>query len=246
MSYHSECHGRVRLGDLPTAVRDRLAAIPGDWLEYEPTASAVLVRHVEPTESPVLQTVVSELIQILAAVPFDIHERIEGGRFFVHREEAGQLVRLRVEPGGSLHVEWAHPAYAGSARRAWTGRHEIAIESWNHRLNGAVTFDATDPDAALAALEELADGFEGLHPEGDVHVESTGGEARLELRDVNLDVSLLVDRLQELAAPRSLEGRIDVSSFGETAPENHLRVTFDAGDVWVQHPLLWADSPDQG
>lgn len=247
MSYHSECHGRVRLGDLPASVHERLATLPGEWLEYDPAAGAVLVRHVEPTESPVLETVVSELIRILAEVPFDLHDGIDGGRFFVHREEAGQLVRLRVDPGGSLHVEWAHPDYAGSARRPYTGKHEITIESWDHRLNGTINFQAATPDAALAELQRLADDFEGLHPEGDLTTTAADGRgAKLVLRDVNLDAALLVERLLELADARSLDGRLDVSSFGETAPENHLRFTFEAGEVWVQHPLLWADSPDEG
>jgi hypothetical protein len=245
MSYHSECHGRVRLGNLPERVRDRLVSLPGEWLEYDPVSNAIIVSHVEPTESPVLETVASELVQILAEVPFDLHEGIEGGVFFVHREEAGQLVRLRVDGGGALHIQWAHPDYAGSARRPYTGRHEIAIDSWEHRLNGTATFGIAAPATAAERLRDLAAGFEGLYPEGELSVGSKDeGTAELVLRDVNLDAALLVEHLLELAEPRTLDGGIEVSSFGEIPPENHVRLTFDAGEVWVQHPLLWADSPD--
>lgn len=245
MSYHSECHGRVRLGELPARVRERLAGLPGEWLEYDPTSSSIIVRHIEPTESPVLETVASELIQVLAEVPFELHDGIEGGVFFVHREEAGQLVRLRVDSGGALHVQWAHPEYAGSAKRPYSGRQDIAIDSWEQRLNGTASFGTGSPETASKRLLDLADTFEGLYPEGDLTLSETGdGVAELVLRDVNLDAALLVDQLLDLAEARTLDGGIEVTSFGETAPENHLRFTFDAGKVWIQHPLLWTDSPN--
>ncbi len=61
------------------------------------------------------------------------------------------------------------------------------------------------------------------------------------MREVNLDARLLVERLEALAAPRSLNGRIDVSSFGDAAPEHLVRLLFEFGKMWVQHPLLWSE-----
>jgi hypothetical protein len=56
---------------------------------------------------------------------------------------------------------------------------------------------------------------------------------------VNLDGKLLVETLQRLASSRSLEGRLDVGSFRELAPEQLVRILFEKGETWVQHPMLW-------
>jgi len=62
---------------------------------------------------------------------------------------------------------------------------------------------------------------------------------KVSLREVNLDGKLLVETLQGLATPRSLEGRLDVGSFRELAPEQLVRILFEKGETWVQHPMLW-------
>ena len=69
MSIVSRCHGRVDLGELPNEARARLASIPGEWLEYDPESGAVLVRHVQPTDAPVLAATASELVRILDEIP---------------------------------------------------------------------------------------------------------------------------------------------------------------------------------
>lgn len=247
MSIVSRCHGRVYLGELPTDVRARLAAIPGEWLEYDPESSAILVRHVQPTEAPVLAASASELVRILDEVPYDLQTRIPGGDLFVRTEEAEQLVRLRVTTGGALHIRWAHPGYDGALRRPYSDGHEIAIESFEQRLNGSVEFAALDAAAAAQSLQDLADTFEGLYPEGDFRAEGdpSEGSVRVALSEVNLDAVLLIERLRELAEPRSLRGWLDVSSFDDAAPEHLARVTFKKGEIWVQHPLLWSDPSEE-
>jgi hypothetical protein len=241
MSYTGACHGRIDLGALSPGVRDRLARLPGEWLEYDPSLGGVVVRHVQPTESPVLLCTASELVRFLSEIPFDQQVKVPGGDLFVHLEETGQLVRLRVEAGGTLHIHWAHPDYAGAKKRPYDG-HEIAIEAWEHRLNGSASLTAAEAEAAADALQTLADTFEGLYPEGDfcATAEETG-LVRIDMRDVNLDARLLVDRLEALAAPRTLNGRIDVSSFGDAAPDHIVRLVFENGKTWVQHPLLWSE-----
>ena len=172
-------------------------------------------------------------------IPFDSLAGIEGGDLFVHIEETGRLVRLRVEPGGSLHIQWARPGYTGATKRAWSDGHEIVNEPWNHRLNGEVTFGAGDPESAADGLQELADTYEGLHPEGDFVASVEGSRVTVTLREVNLDGKLMVETLQRLASARSLEGRLDVGSFRELAPEQLVRILFEKGETRVQHPMLW-------
>ncbi len=239
MAYQPGCQGRVVVGTLPESVQRGLVAIPGDWLEYDPPSRSIVVRHIEPTDDPVLPAVTVELVRILSVIPFDNLAGIEGGDLFVHIEETGRLVRLRVEPGGSLHIQWARPGYTGATKRAWSDGHEIVNEPWNHRLNGEVTFGTGDPESAAAGLQELADTYEGLHPEGDFVASVEGSRVTVTLREVNLDGKLLVETLQRLASARSLEGRLDVGSFRELAPEQLVRILFEKGETWVQHPMLW-------
>ncbi|MEJ2369707.1 MAG: hypothetical protein P8Y07_02510 [Gemmatimonadales bacterium] len=196
MSIVSRCHGRVALGELPDDVRARLASIPGEWLEYDPESGAVLVRYVQPTEAPVLAATASELVRILDEIPYDLQTRIPGGDLFVRTEESEQLIRLRVTAGGALHIRWAHPGYDGALQRPYSDGHEIAIESFEQRLNGSIELGADDPQAAASELQDLADTFEGLYPEGDFRAEAdaSAGTVRVALSEVNLDDVLLIER----------------------------------------------------
>ncbi len=235
------CHGRILTGGLPPDVGRRLEALTGDWLEFDRDLGAIVVRHVQPTTAPVLPTVVSELVHMLAAIPFERLDDLEGGEFLVHTDEVGRLVRITVAKGGALHVEWAHPDYAGSEKRPYDGR-QIEIEGYEQRLNGAVTFGADDPAAAAARLQGLADTFEGLFPEGDFRAaaDADGRTVRVTIREVNLDARVLVQELTAVAQPRSLSGRIAVSSFQDAVPEHMVRLVFERGEIWVQRPLLWS------
>jgi hypothetical protein len=244
MSHVSECHGRIEVGELPGDLCAKLAALPGQWLEFDPEAGAIVVRHVEPTEAPVLVTTASELVRILNDIPYDLQLGIPGGALFVHTEATGELVRLRVKPGGAISIEWAHPAYEGAARKPYADGHEIAIEPWEQRLNGRIEFISKEAETAAEELQELADTFEGLYPEGDFQATADGSTVRVDMADVNLDVRQLVDRLLLLADPSTLFGRVDVSSFGDALPEHMVRFLFETGEVWVQHPLLWPAPSD--
>jgi hypothetical protein len=119
----------------------------------------------------------------------------------------------------------------------------MAIDPEVQRLDGSVVFRAADPEGAAAAVQDLADTYEGLYPEGDFVATATGGPSvELTMTGVNLDAVRLVDLLLGLAAPRSLTGRFQVSSFGTFLPESQVRFLFEGGKVWVQHPLLWSDT----
>lgn len=247
MFYDQGCFGRVELGSLPAVLSDRLVRIPGEWLEFDPPSCAIVVRHIQPTSTPLLPAIASELVRILSEIPAEHHEEIPGGDFFVHTEdEHGQLVRIRVESGGGVHINWAHPNFRKSLRRPYMGGTEIVIDPEIQRLNGRVTLKAANPEEAAGALQELADTYEGLYPEGDCQAVASpeAGEVILTMGEVNLDAALLVDLLKKVALPRTLSGRFEVSSFGTVLPENQLRFLFEDGKIWVQHPLLWSVAED--
>ena len=246
MFYDQGCFGRVDLGTLPGEVADRLSRVPGEWLEYDPPSGAIVVRHVEPTSAHHLPAIACELVRLFAEIPAELHGEIPGGALFVHtREEHGQLIRLRVEPGGAIHVRWAHPSFKQATRLPYEGGKELVIDPEIQRLNGAVSFEAEDAARAADEIQELGDTFEGLYPEGDCVAEAMdGGRVELTMEDVNLDAALLIDLLGRLAKPGTLSGRFQVSSFGTVIPEHQRRILFEDGEVLVQHPLLWPEAKE--
>jgi hypothetical protein len=244
MFYDQGCVGRVELGPIPEDVAERLASIPGEWLEFDPGSGSVVVRHVEPTSAEHLPAIAFELVRIFSQVPAEFHGEMPGGDLFVHTEdERGQLVRIRVEPGGTIRMQWAHPDFRRALRRPFMGGTELSIDPEVQRLDGKVTFRSDTPENAAVTLQDFADTFEGLYPEGDCVARATGGsEVELSMTEVNLDAARLAKLLQELAKPRSLSGGFEVSAFGTVLPESRLRFVFEEGRLWVQHPLLWAET----
>ncbi len=241
MFYDTGCYGRVMVGGLPAEVAADLAALPGEWLEFDPDEGAIVVRHIQPSAGPSLPTVAGELVRILSEIPAPLHARIQGGDLFVHTERSLQLVRLRVEPGGALHVRWAHPDYARARRQPYVKGAEPLADPRIQRLNGKVRLTAGDAAAAAKAIEATADGYEGLYPEGDCRVAASGGDAvEAELVDLNLDIDLLMETLQRVAKPGTLAGQVEVSSFAGEAPERYARFLFEAGQVFIQRPVLWS------
>lgn len=244
MFYDTGCYGQVQLGPLPETAEQRLGALPGEWLEYDALARAIVVRHIQPTAGPCLPAITGELVRMLSEVPEPARAAIPGGDLFVHTEVLVQLVRLRVEAGGAVRIEWAHPDYARSRRQLWTGGKVEMVEPRVQRLDGEAAFAAADPAAAARELEALADTYEGLYPEGDLTVtaDRAAGRVQMAVHDLNLDALLLVRRLEQLARPGTLTGRVEVSSFAATQPEQQLRFVFDDGKTWVQRPVLWEDA----
>ena len=243
MFYDTGCYGAVMLGELPEEVQERLAALPGDWLEYDAPTGMIVVRHIQPSAGPSLPHIAGELVRILAELPEAAQAEVPGGELFAHTETS-QLVRLKVEAGGALKIEWAHPDYEKARPQPWQGERLEIVEPRVQRLNGRVTFATQDPARAVRELETLADTYEGLYPEGELVVtpDPSRPGVSLEVRDLNLDVLLLVDALRRLAAAGSLAGHIEVSSFATVYPEQHLRFVFRDGAPWVQRPVLWEDA----
>jgi hypothetical protein len=240
MVYDEGCYGEVLLGALPNQVKRRLSSLPGEWLEFDSASGRIVVRHTEPT-SPNLPTITFEVVQMLSAIPGEHQPGITGGDLFVHVEDTGEFVRLHVDPGGALHINWAHPSFARSLKRPYSGGQVSPIDPHVQRLNGRVTFAVDDPVSAARELQTLGDTFEGLYPEGDYRTsgDEATGTVRVDLHDVNLDGQLLVERMQRLAKPRSLTGSVVVSAFGQPQPEHGVRFVFENGEVWVQRPMMW-------
>jgi len=202
-----------------------------------------VVRHVQPSSGPSLPTIAGELVRMLAELPEAAQAAIPGGELFVHTEKS-QLVRLKVEAGGALRIEWAHPDYDKARPQPWRGERLEIVEPRVQRLNGTVRFATSDAARAARELEALADTYEGLYPEGNLVVtpDASRPGVLLEVRDLNLDVLLLVERLRQLAAAGPLAGHLEVSSFATVYPEQHLRFVFKDGAPWVQRPVLWEDA----
>ena len=240
MFYDTGCYGRVEVGELPADVQARLAALPGEWLEYDGDTDAIVVRHIQPTSAPSLPTIASELVRTISEIPGAHHAAIRGGDLYVHTEPSQQLVRLRVEPGGALHVRWAHPDYATAQKRPYERGATALVDPRVQRLNGRVRLAAADPVTTGRELEAVAETYEGLYPEGECHVTTdASGAVDLDLVDVNLDAELLVALLQRLARPGSLTGRLAISSFVGEAPERYARIVFEGGTAFIQRPVLW-------
>ena len=239
------CHGEVALGPLPGDVEERLTHLPGEWLEFELETRRVVVRHAQPSTGPDLPVIVGELVQMLAEIPSEHHETIVGGDFFVHTYDTGQFVRLHVERGGVLRLQWARPDFARATRREYQGAADVTIDPPVQRLDGRVTFVADDADAAVARLQDLHDTFEGLYPAGELeaHFDTSMGRVELNLAALNLDAAALIETLHALARPATLDGRFRVTAFGrDVRPEEDLRVVFEKGRTFVQHPVLWPES----
>jgi hypothetical protein len=244
MFYGEGCHGRVQVGSLPGDVAARLTALPGEWLEFDAGAGAIVVRHIQPTAAPSLPTIAAELVRMLGEIPLEFHGPIAGGDLHVHTEDSPHLVRVRVDGGGGVRIDWAHPDYAASRRRPYDAE-AIPIDGVYCRLNGSVTFGAADATGAARELQRVADTYEGLYPEGDFRATASpaaDGTVRVALRDVNLDPRLLVDRLTRLAAQGSLRGTVEVGSFDDRHPDERVRLVFQDGAVLVQEPCLFPDA----
>lgn len=244
MFYEEGCHGRVTVGPLPDDVVGRLAALPGEWLEFDPPRGTIVVRHIQPSAAPTLPTIAAELVRMLAEIPLTLHAQIAGGEFQVHTEDSPHLVRIRVGEGGGVRIDWAQPDFAKGRKQPYADG-AIPIDGVYCRLNGAVTFRASDPARAAREIQQVADTYEGLYPEGDFTATpgKERGTAEIAMRDVNLDPRVLVARLTSLAEPGSLQGTVEVSSFDDRHPDDRVRLGFQDGKTWVQEPYFFPDTP---
>jgi hypothetical protein len=245
MFYQEGCHGRIAIGSLERDVVRRLAALPGEWLEFDTSAGAIVVRHIQPTSAPTLPTIAAELVRMLGEIPVERHAAIEGGELYVHTLDSPHLVRIRVVAGGGVRIDWAHPDFATARKQPYGDGAAIAIEGVYCCLNGSVTLGTRDPAGAARELQTTADTYEGLYPEGEFRAtaEAKSGTVTVSMRDVNLDPRLLVERISALAGDPPPTGTVEIRSFDDRHPDDRLRLLFQDGQTWLQEPYFWPDPP---
>jgi len=230
-----ECEGQIRCGPLPWEVSEHLARLAGNWLEYSPEQSAIVVRHVQPAGCPAMTGVPCELISILDLLPADHREKMPGGTLFV-RDKSGLVLRLLVA-GGELRVQWPQLDYehaTATAPEAAMGE----IHPREARIQGWARF-AGSPDRA-EELQAFVDRFEGLYPEGDLPTECEQNSVYVRFRDVNVGPGELVNKLKELSDPgESLQAELEVSSFAPGSLDCSFKIRIQDGSVQAIRPALW-------
>jgi len=239
VSVHAEleCEGEIRLGTVSRELAERLGAISGEWLEFAPDKSALVVRHVQPGGEPALIAVPAELIAFLDSIPPAERESMPGGALFI-RDRAHRLVRLLVF-GGELRVQWPRQDWTHSIEVA-AGRALASVDPLAARISGRIRLSVR-PERA-SSLTEFIDRFEGLYPEGDVVTVFDGEVLSVELKDVNVGPFELLVKLRELASPlESLDGELEVSSFAHHSADHDFCLTVRGAEEKAVRPSVWKE-----
>jgi hypothetical protein len=243
MRTHLGCTGRVDLGVLRPDTQRRLEQVEATWLEFSPEPPSLVVRHVQPDDTPALREITGELLEFLSDIPEAERIRIPGGALYYLDETTGQYVRLRVWSGGFLTVAWARPDYAHASWELYKDQKLALVFDAYQCLNGTVRLQA--PSSAADEIRSVVDRFGGLYPQGDFETRVSGEAMEIQLRDVNTSVLPLLKILRAKAAPlASLEGEVEVSSFRPGDVEDYCRFALRRGEIWVVRPSLWSDVPE--
>ena len=125
----------------------------------------------------------------------------------MHTHDTKQFVRLHVEEGGVLQLQWAHPDFANARKAPYAGRSDSKIDPHVHKLDGEVVFAAKDPRGAAELVQELADTYEGLYPEGLCEAKAEKDQVRVRMEALNLDAHQLIATLGEVAEEMGVELR---------------------------------------
>ena len=241
MRTHLGCRGRINLGKLSLETQRRLEGVEATWLEFSPDLSSLVVRHVQPDAISPPREIGGELLEFLTQVSEVERRAFPGGALYYLDEQTGQYLRLRVSSGGVLTVSWAHPSYEDARSAPYEGHATPVVFEPYQCLNGSVSFTAK-PGAAeevRLTIERPA----GLCPQGEYELRLDGDKLGIELHDVNSSAVPLVETLRQVAAPGSLNGQIDVSSFRAGDLEDYCRLVFRNGELRLLRPSLWSDAP---
>lgn len=243
MRTHLGCTGRVNLGELGEETQRRLEQVEAIWLEFSPQPPSLVVRHVQPDDTPALREIAGELVEFLSDIPEAERTGILGGAFYYLDEQSGQYVRLKVWEGGFLTVAWARPDYAHARWEPYQGQAVPLVFDAYQRLNGRVRM--VPRPKATEEIRAVVERFGGLGSQGEFETQLSEGRLEIYLRDVNASVRPLLDILCATADPASsLEGEIEVSSFRAGDLEDYCRFVMRAGEVWLVRPSLWSDLPE--
>ncbi len=235
MQCEPDCDGRIEIGPLPESVLGRLAQFRGNWLEFIPEESAIVVRHVQPSGCPAISAVPCELISLMDCIPSEHRDAMPGGEFRV-KDADGQTLRLVVEQG-DIRIQWPSPDYS----RAVVIPTATLMEGLNPRaarVRGWARFRGAADSAAR--LQAFVDSFEGLYPEGKMKMCAGNEGMEVQFQDVNVGPCELLVKLQELADPlASLEAELDISSFAPGSSDAHFRILVRHGQTQALRPSLW-------
>ncbi|MBZ5498163.1 MAG: hypothetical protein LAP85_17320 [Acidobacteriia bacterium] len=235
MQGESECDGKIKLGSVPEKVCQRLAGFQGNWLEFIPEESAIIVRHVQPGGCPAISGVPCELISMIDSIPAEQRQAMPGGEFFL-RDSEGQMLRLIVERG-DIRIQWPCLDYS-RAVAVPTESIRNDLNPRTARVRGWANFLGA-PDSA-GRLQAFVDAFEGLYPEGSMPASLRQDGFHVEFQDVNVGPSELLSKLLELADPaESLDAQLEVSSFVPGASDENFRILVCRGRAQALRPSLW-------
>jgi hypothetical protein len=200
-----------------------------------------VVRHVQPDAISPPREIGGELLEFLTQVSEVERRAFPGGALYYLDEQTGQYLRLRVWRGGNLTISWAHPSYEDAQWALYEGQATPVVFEPYQCLNGSVSFKAKPgaADEIRLTVERPA----GLCPQGEYELHPVGEVLGLELREVNSSVVPLVETLRQVAAPGSLNGQIDVSSFRAGDLDDYCRFVFKNGEIRLLRPSLWSDAP---
>ena len=242
MRSHLGCKGRIHLGTLSQETQRRLEIVDAVWLEFSPDPPSLVVRHVQPDAISPPREIGGELLEFLTQVSEAERRAFPGGALYYLDEQTGQYLRLQVWRGGNLTISWAHPSYEDAKSVLYEGRATPVVFEPYQCLNGAVSLKANPgtADEIRLTIERPA----GLCPQGEYELHPIGEVLGLELREVNSSAVPLVETLRQVAAPGSLNGQIDVSSFRAGDLDDYCRFVFNNGEIRLLRPWLWSDAPD--
>ena len=241
MRTHLGCTGGIDLGNLSPETQRRLEEVEATWLEFSPDPPSLVVRHVQPDAISPPREIGGELLEFLTRVTDAERQAFPGGALYYLDDQTGQHFRLRVSRGGVLTVSWAHPSYEHARIAPYEGHATPVVFEPYQCLNGSVSFTAK-PGAA-DEVHRTIERPVGLCPQGEFELYPDGEKLSLELHDVNSSAVPLVETLRQVAAPGSLNGQIDVSSFRAGDLEDYCRFVFKNGELRLLRPSLWSDAP---
>lgn len=242
MRTHLGCTGRVELGVLSQETQHRLEHVEAIWLEFSPDPPALVVRHVQPDDTPALREIAGELLGFLIDIREAERRQVPGGALYYLDEQSGQSVRIKVWEGAFVTVAWAQPNYAHATWQPYRSQTVPLVFDAYQRLNGVIRLQAGP--AVVDEIRSIIERNGGLYPQGDLEVLAVDRRIEIKLLDVNTSALPLLSALRVKAAPASsLEGEIDVSSFRSGDVEDYCRFIIRAGEIWIARPQLWADLP---
>ena len=235
MQCEPDCDGRIEIGPLPESVLGRLAQFRGNWLEFVPEESAIVVRHVQPSGCPAISAVPCELIALMDCIPSEHRDAMPGGEFRV-KDADGQILRLVVERG-DIRIQWPSPDYSRAVAIPTTTLME-GLNPRAARVAGWARFRGVADSAAR--IQAFVDSFEGLYPEGIMQMCPGNEGMEVQFHDVNVGPCELLAKLQELADPlASLEAELDISSFAPGSSDANFKILVRHGQTQALRPSLW-------